>query len=101
MPPKGVSTRLNPVRLQSIPHLRVRRPNTNEPNTCVAVMSSMLSEYYNYSKEFRCGSENMANMKELIRLLGFPGLHPRGMRDSRTTIEILHGCSCTFPFPCF
>ncbi|PWY95558.1 mitochondrial ribosomal protein 10 [Aspergillus sclerotioniger CBS 115572] len=43
MPPKGVSTRLNPVRLQTIPHLRVRRPNNNEPNTCVAVMSSMLS----------------------------------------------------------
>lgn len=32
-----------------------------------------------------------------IRLLGIPGLHPRGMRRSRTTIEILHGCSCTFP----
>lgn len=32
----------------------------------------------------------------LIRLLGIPGLHSRGMRRSRTTIEILHGCSCTF-----
>jgi hypothetical protein len=43
MPPKGVTTRLNPVRLQTIPHLRVRRPNQHEQNPCVTVMSSMLS----------------------------------------------------------
>ncbi|EAW08311.1 mitochondrial 37S ribosomal protein mS37 [Aspergillus clavatus NRRL 1] len=43
MPPKGVSTRLNAVRLQTIPHLRVRRPNQHEQNSCVTVMSSMLS----------------------------------------------------------
>lgn len=43
MPPKGVSTRLNPVRLQTIPHLRVRRPNQHEQNPCVTIMSSMLS----------------------------------------------------------
>lgn len=43
MPAKGVSTRLNPVRLQTIPHLRVRRPNQHEQNPCVTVMSSMLS----------------------------------------------------------
>ena len=43
MPSKGVSTRLNPVRLQTIPHLRVRRPNQHEQNPCVTVMSSMLS----------------------------------------------------------
>lgn len=43
MPAKGVSTRLNPVRLQTIPHLRIRRPNQHEQNPCVTVMSSMLS----------------------------------------------------------
>ncbi|KAA8648532.1 hypothetical protein EYZ11_008817 [Aspergillus tanneri] len=43
MPPKGATTRLNPVRLQTIPHLRIRHPNKHEQNTCVAVMSSMLS----------------------------------------------------------
>lgn len=43
MPPKGASTKLNPVRLQTIPHLRIRHPNKNEGNPCVAVMSSMLS----------------------------------------------------------
>ncbi|GAB1192101.1 hypothetical protein BDV32DRAFT_120847 [Aspergillus pseudonomiae] len=43
MPPKGATTRLNPVRLQTIPHLRVRRPNQHEQNPCVTVMSSMLS----------------------------------------------------------
>ena len=44
MPGKGGSTQLNPVRLQTIPHLRVRRPNQgNEKNPCVVVMSSVLS----------------------------------------------------------
>lgn len=62
MPAKAVSTRLNPVRLQSIPHLRVRRPNTNEPNTCVAVMSSMLSEFYNIPQGARCDLKYVANM---------------------------------------
>jgi hypothetical protein len=44
MPPKGTaSTRLNPVRLQTVPNLRVRRPNKQEKNPCEVVMSSMLS----------------------------------------------------------
>ncbi|CAL5872787.1 uncharacterized protein PFLUO_LOCUS7056 [Penicillium psychrofluorescens] len=43
MPPKNVSTRLNPIRLQTINHLRVRRPNQQEQNPCVTVMSSMLN----------------------------------------------------------
>ncbi|KAL4918282.1 hypothetical protein BDW62DRAFT_66802 [Aspergillus aurantiobrunneus] len=43
MPPKNVSTRLNPVRLNSITHLRVRQPNTNELTPCSAVMSAMLN----------------------------------------------------------
>ncbi|KAI9043346.1 mitochondrial 37S ribosomal mS37 domain-containing protein [Aspergillus affinis] len=43
MPPKGASTKLNPVRLQTIPHLRIRHPNKNEGNPCMTVMSSMLS----------------------------------------------------------
>lgn len=62
MPAKAVSTRLNPVRLQSIPHLRVRRPNTNEPNTCVAVMSSMLSELCNIPYGDWCDLKHTANM---------------------------------------
>ncbi|KAL3463412.1 37S ribosomal protein Mrp10, mitochondrial [Aspergillus heterothallicus] len=37
------STRLTPVRLNSINHLRVRRPNTQENNPCAVVLSSMLS----------------------------------------------------------
>ncbi|BDD59455.1 hypothetical protein MAP00_004662 [Monascus purpureus] len=43
MPAKGAPTRLNPIRLQTIPHLRVRRPNVQERNPCVVVMSSVLS----------------------------------------------------------
>ncbi|KAL4778954.1 hypothetical protein BJX76DRAFT_107951 [Aspergillus varians] len=43
MPPKNLSTRLNPVRLNSITHLRVRAPNTNELSPCAAVMTAMLS----------------------------------------------------------
>lgn len=44
MAPKGsVSTRLNPLRLNTINHLRVRRPNQHEQNPCVTIMSSMLS----------------------------------------------------------
>ncbi|KAJ5183344.1 hypothetical protein N7492_000960 [Penicillium capsulatum] len=44
MAPKGnVSTRLNPLRLNTINHLRVRRPNQHEQNPCVTVMSTMLN----------------------------------------------------------
>jgi pheromone shutdown protein TraB len=43
MPAKGAPTRLNPVRLQTIPHLRVRRPNQHQQNPCVTAMSSVLS----------------------------------------------------------
>ncbi|KAL1970640.1 hypothetical protein VTN77DRAFT_4284 [Rasamsonia byssochlamydoides] len=43
MPAKGASTRLNPVRLNTIPHLRVRRPNQQQQNPCTTVMSSMLN----------------------------------------------------------
>ncbi|KAL1971877.1 hypothetical protein VTN31DRAFT_1965 [Thermomyces dupontii] len=43
MPAKGASTRLNPVRLQTIQHLRVRRPNQNQQHPCTAIMSSMLN----------------------------------------------------------
>lgn len=39
----NVSTRLNPLRLNTINHLRVRRPNQHEQNACVTVMSTMLS----------------------------------------------------------
>ncbi|KAJ5157124.1 uncharacterized protein N7482_008224 [Penicillium canariense] len=47
MAPKGnITTRLNPLRLNTINHLRVRRPNQNEQNACVTVMSSMLSTYF-------------------------------------------------------
>lgn len=45
MPPKGAPTRLNPVRLQTIQHLRVRRPNQHEQNSCITVMSSVLSTF--------------------------------------------------------
>lgn len=45
MPPKNVSTRLNPVRLNSITHLRVRAPVSNELSPCAAVMSAMLSTF--------------------------------------------------------
>ncbi|CAG7923616.1 unnamed protein product [Penicillium olsonii] len=44
MAPKGsLSTRMNPLRLNTINHLRVRRPNQHEQNPCVTVMSSMLN----------------------------------------------------------
>lgn len=33
------------MRLNTINHLRVRRPNQNEQNPCVVVMSSMLSMF--------------------------------------------------------
>ncbi|KAL4907272.1 hypothetical protein BDW74DRAFT_176053 [Aspergillus multicolor] len=43
MPPKGVSTRLNPVRLNSITHLRVRDTGSKSATPCQAVMSAMLT----------------------------------------------------------
>ncbi|KAL4869121.1 hypothetical protein BDV12DRAFT_196552 [Aspergillus spectabilis] len=41
--PKLPTTGVKPIRLNTIPHLRVRRPNQNEQNACATVMSSMLS----------------------------------------------------------
>ncbi|KAL4941524.1 hypothetical protein BDV06DRAFT_179587 [Aspergillus oleicola] len=43
MPPKNVSTKLNPVRLNSIPRLRVRAKGSTELTPCAAVMSAMLT----------------------------------------------------------
>ncbi|KAK2797058.1 hypothetical protein FQN51_008830 [Onygenales sp. PD_10] len=43
MPPKGASTRVKPVRLQTIPKLRIKSPNTHQPNPCLAVMTSVLN----------------------------------------------------------
>ena len=43
MPPKGGSTKLQPMRLPPLPKLRVRRPNQSEGNPCLALMSSVLS----------------------------------------------------------
>ena len=50
MPAKGASTRLNPVRLQTIQHLRVRRPNQQQQNSCATIMSSMLSTLFRMMK---------------------------------------------------
>jgi hypothetical protein len=43
MPPKGVSTAANPIRLQSVKKLKVQRPQIQEKNTCMGPMSAMLS----------------------------------------------------------
>ncbi|PGH16979.1 hypothetical protein AJ79_01363 [Helicocarpus griseus UAMH5409] len=43
MPPKGASTRMKPLHLQTIQKLRVKSPNTHQPNPCLAVMTSVLS----------------------------------------------------------
>ncbi|KAL4806855.1 hypothetical protein BDV18DRAFT_138329 [Aspergillus unguis] len=43
MPPRNVSTKLNPVRLNSINHLRVRAPSTSQLSPCTAIMSAMLT----------------------------------------------------------
>ena len=43
MPPKGASTKLQPMRLPPLPNLRVRRPNQADANPCLAIMSSVLS----------------------------------------------------------
>ncbi|KAL4928585.1 mitochondrial 37S ribosomal protein mS37 [Aspergillus undulatus] len=43
MPPKNISTKLNPVRLNSIPQLRVRATEKADPTPCSAVMSAMLT----------------------------------------------------------
>ena len=44
MPPKGTSTSLNPVRLQSVAKLRIKRPDKQQVNPCLGAMSAMLSE---------------------------------------------------------
>ncbi|OQE75630.1 hypothetical protein PENNAL_c0072G04779 [Penicillium nalgiovense] len=61
MAPKGsLSTRLNPMRLNTINHLRVRRPNQNEQNPCVVVMSSMLNAEYLESRYREWVTDNIA-----------------------------------------
>lgn len=44
MPPKGVSTRIKPVRLQSIDRLKIKRPNKHEQTPCQTAMSAVLSK---------------------------------------------------------
>ena len=43
MPPKGATTKLQPMRLPPLPKLRVRRPNQGEGNPCLLLMNSVLS----------------------------------------------------------
>jgi hypothetical protein len=43
MPPKGASTAIQPIRLQSVSRLRIRHPDKAEANPCLGPMSAMLS----------------------------------------------------------
>ena len=43
MAPKGASTTLNPIRLQTVTRLKIKRPDKQEPNPCLGPMSAMLS----------------------------------------------------------
>ncbi|KAJ5084719.1 hypothetical protein NUU61_009298 [Penicillium alfredii] len=65
MPPKGnVSTKLKPMRLDTIRFLRVKRPNTQqEQNPCVTVMSSMLNCWASQGY----GTEGCAAMEMQLR----------------------------------
>lgn len=57
MPPKGGSTQLNPVRLQSVTKIRVRRPDKEPVNPCLGIMSAMLSKFWsNTSRITRNGT---------------------------------------------
>jgi hypothetical protein len=43
MAPKGASTQVNPIRLQSVARLKIKRPDKQEVNPCLGPMSAMLS----------------------------------------------------------
>ncbi|EXJ95031.1 hypothetical protein A1O1_00149 [Capronia coronata CBS 617.96] len=43
MPPKGASTAVNPIRLQTVSRLKIRNPDKQEPNPCLGPMSAMLN----------------------------------------------------------
>lgn len=43
MPPKGASTAVNPIRLQTVSRLKIRNPDKHEPNPCLGPMTAMLS----------------------------------------------------------
>ncbi|OKL59313.1 hypothetical protein UA08_05375 [Talaromyces atroroseus] len=63
MPAKGAPTRLNPVRLQTIQHLRVRRPNQQQQNSCATIMSSMLNCWASAGH----GSEGCSGLEESLK----------------------------------
>ncbi|RAO74079.1 uncharacterized protein BHQ10_010091 [Talaromyces amestolkiae] len=63
MPAKGASTRLNPVRLQTIQHLRVRRPNQQQQNSCATIMSSMLNCWASAGQ----GNEGCSGLEESLK----------------------------------
>ncbi|KAK6382878.1 40S ribosomal protein mrp10 [Rhinocladiella similis] len=43
MPPKGSSTAINPIRLQTVSRIKIRHPDKAEPNPCLGPMSAMLN----------------------------------------------------------
>ncbi|EEP81716.1 predicted protein [Uncinocarpus reesii 1704] len=43
MRPKGMSTRIKPIRLQTVDTLRIRRPGKIEPDPCQTALSSVLN----------------------------------------------------------
>lgn len=122
MPPKGnVSTRLNPLRLNTINHLRVRRPNKHEQNPCVTVMSTMLSTFLSHIFEAQvrmlvdrpastlghCHTEYIfindpgymdvrLTTVSANRLLGFSRIRGRRLRRPRDAIAQVYGRTGTF-----
>jgi hypothetical protein len=75
MPAKGAPTRLNPIRLQTIKHLRVRRPNQQQPNSCATVMSSVLSTHFSSALDvlfwlYRTQLNSMTNYQLTLQTAG-------------------------------
>lgn len=66
MPPKGVSTAVNPIRLQSVSRLKIRHPDKQETNPCIGPMTAMLSCWAS-SSNAGGSSAGCANLEKALR----------------------------------
>ncbi|KAK5958517.1 40S ribosomal protein mrp10 [Knufia fluminis] len=66
MPPKGASTSVNPMRLQSVSRLKIRHPDKQEANPCIGPMTAMLSCWAS-SANATGGSQGCAGLEKALR----------------------------------
>ncbi|ETN43802.1 uncharacterized protein HMPREF1541_11126 [Cyphellophora europaea CBS 101466] len=67
MPPKGLSTAANPIRLQSVKKLKIMRPQVQETSQCTGPMSAMLTCWASSASQTAQGALSCMALEQALR----------------------------------